>query len=206
MLNGHEATLLSRFLNDATAINKYPLLKPEHFGSSVHREIFNAILVLHYDGKQTTFNAVEDYLRGRGRLAAIGEHTLSTLAGDTRIAAMGDDNFNYALGEVTNAYRERAELGFLKERIAGKITTAELRAKLDEIQKNVATEPSWQDALNESVITSSELSDLKLTPRRKLLGDWFCEGDLGFIFAFRGVGKTWLALAISQALSTGGSR
>ncbi|HEX9630594.1 MAG TPA: AAA family ATPase [Pyrinomonadaceae bacterium] len=62
---------------------------------------------------------------------------------------------------------------------------------------------SWSDALNESVVTSSELRQLRLTPRRKLLGDWFCEGDLGFIFAFRGVGKTWLALAIAQALSTG---
>ena len=63
---------------------------------------------------------------------------------------------------------------------------------------------SWLDALSESVVTSSQLRDLHLTPRRKLLGDWFCEGDLGFIFAFRGVGKTWLALAIAQALSTGG--
>jgi hypothetical protein len=48
------------------------------------------------------------------------------------------------------------------------------------------------------------LHGLELRPRKKLLGDWFCEGDLGFIFAFRGVGKTWLALAIVQALSTGG--
>ncbi len=65
-------------------------------------------------------------------------------------------------------------------------------------------EKSWIDALNESVVTSSELRDLELVPRKKLLGDWFCEGDLGFIFAFRGVGKTWLALTIAQALSTGG--
>ena len=65
-------------------------------------------------------------------------------------------------------------------------------------------EKSWTEALNESVVTSNELHDLHLTPRRKLLGDWFCEGDLGFIFAFRGVGKTWLALAIAQALATGG--
>jgi hypothetical protein len=56
-------------------------------------------------------------------------------------------------------------------------------------------EKTWPDALNESVVTSSELHDLQLTPRKKLLGDWFCEGDLGFIFGFRGVGKTWLALA-----------
>jgi AAA domain-containing protein/CHC2-type zinc finger protein len=66
-------------------------------------------------------------------------------------------------------------------------------------------EKSWIDALNESVVTSLELRDLELVPRKKLLGEWFCEGDLGFIFAFRGVGKTWLALAIAQALSTGGT-
>jgi len=65
-------------------------------------------------------------------------------------------------------------------------------------------EKTWVDALNESVVTSSELHELQLTPRKELLGDWFCEGDLGFIFAFRGVGKTWLALAIAQALSAGG--
>jgi hypothetical protein len=65
-------------------------------------------------------------------------------------------------------------------------------------------EKSWSDALNESVVTSRDLKQLRLTPRRKLLGDWFCEGDLGFIFAFRGVGKTWLALAIARALSNGG--
>jgi hypothetical protein len=65
-------------------------------------------------------------------------------------------------------------------------------------------ECSWADALVRSVVTSRELQNLVLVPRKKLLGDWFCEGDLGFIFAFRGVGKTWLALAIAQALSTGG--
>ena len=64
-------------------------------------------------------------------------------------------------------------------------------------------EKTWLDALNESVVTSSELRDLHLTPRKKLLGDWFCEGDLGFIFAFRGVGKTWFGLGLAQALSTG---
>jgi RecA-family ATPase len=65
-------------------------------------------------------------------------------------------------------------------------------------------EQSWNDALAKSVVTSRELGQLHLTPRKKLLSDWFREGDLGFIFAFRGVGKTWLALAIAEALSTAG--
>jgi hypothetical protein len=66
-------------------------------------------------------------------------------------------------------------------------------------------EQSWTDALNAAVVTSSELHGLELRPRKKLLEDWFCEGDLGFIFAFRGIGKTWLALAIARALSSGGT-
>ena len=65
-------------------------------------------------------------------------------------------------------------------------------------------ERSWSDALNEGVVTSTELHALNLVPRRKLLGEWFAEGDLGILFAFRGVGKTWFALGIATALSTGG--
>lgn len=56
-----------------------------------------------------------------------------------------------------------------------------------------------------SVISSKELVELNLRPRRRLLGDWFCEGDLGFLYAFRGVGKTWLALSFAKALTEGGS-
>ena len=83
-------------------------------------------------------------------------------------------------------------------------TVDELIAAMVNAETLREAELSWTDALNAAVVTSSELHDLELVPRKKLLGDWFCEGDLGFIFAFRGVGKTWLALAIAQALSTGG--
>jgi AAA domain len=66
-------------------------------------------------------------------------------------------------------------------------------------------EISWSDALSESAVTSSELRDLHLTPRKKLLGDWFCEGDLGFVFGFRGIGKTWFAEAMAQTIASGGT-
>jgi len=82
-------------------------------------------------------------------------------------------------------------------------TTDELFAAVVNAEVIRQSQKTWLDALNESVVTSSELHELQLTPRKKLLGDWFCEGDLGFIFAFRGVGKTWLALAIARALSAG---
>ena len=41
-----------------------------------------------------------------------------------------------------------------------------------------------------------------IVPKRpRLLGYWLCQGDLGFIFAPRGVGKTWLAMALPTAIS-----
>src|SRR5439155_7491772 len=86
----------------------------------------------------------------------------------------------------------------------GEIDLDGARRALDEIIDRSQTKKSWSDALNAAVVTSGELRDLELIPRKKLLGDWFCEGDCGFIFASRGVGKTWLALAIAQALSAGG--
>jgi putative DNA primase/helicase len=83
-------------------------------------------------------------------------------------------------------------------------TAAELLKAMTDAESVHQVEKSWADALNDSVVTSSELQHLMLKPRGKLLGDWFYEGDLGFIFAFRGVGKTWLALTIAQRISTGG--
>ena len=82
--------------------------------------------------------------------------------------------------------------------------SGELRAAIANADTLKQVERSWSDALNEGVVTARELRELELQPRRKLLGDWFCEGDCGFLFAFRGTGKTWLALAMAQALSTGG--
>lgn len=78
------------------------------------------------------------------------------------------------------------------------------------IQSNVvpiesASATPWAQALAKAVVSSTELGSLDLPPRRRLLGDFFCEGDLGFIYAFRGVGKTWLALGIARALSEGGA-
>ena len=62
----------------------------------------------------------------------------------------------------------------------------------------------WAEALGKSFVSSRELEGLTIVPRKKIMSDWFREGDLGYIFGFRGVAKTWFALGLSTALSTGG--
>ena len=64
-------------------------------------------------------------------------------------------------------------------------------------------EPDWLSRLNESVLTCSQLYGLKIPPRKAVLGDWFLQGDLGFIFAPRGLGKTWLALYMAHSVASG---
>lgn len=60
-------------------------------------------------------------------------------------------------------------------------------------------------AYDRSTLPSGELRSLGIPPRDPILGDWFMEGDLGFIYAPRGLGKTWLALALASAISNGHS-
>jgi hypothetical protein len=61
----------------------------------------------------------------------------------------------------------------------------------------------WPEALQKAIITSVQFRRLLLKPKALLLSDWLAEGDLGFIFASRGTGKTWLAIGIAEALSLG---
>ncbi|MDI1313514.1 AAA family ATPase [Prosthecobacter sp.] len=53
------------------------------------------------------------------------------------------------------------------------------------------------------LVTAAELESQSLPPRQRLLDRWLCEADLGYIFAPRGVGKTWLGMALPSAISKG---
>jgi RecA-family ATPase len=59
------------------------------------------------------------------------------------------------------------------------------------------------DALISCLVTAQELDTRHIPPREKLLGQWLCRADLGFVFAPRGVGKTWLSMALPKAISQG---
>jgi len=59
------------------------------------------------------------------------------------------------------------------------------------------------DSLKGATLTETELDSLAIAKRKPLLGNWFFESDLGFIFAKRGAGKTWLGLHMARALAEG---
>jgi hypothetical protein len=165
-------------------------------------KILGAIAELYDEGAPIDLQIVTERLRQQGTLEAAGGAAAITMLGVDGNPHTDIARFN--LGELRALYAKRQAARIADQMKSGDIDLAKAKARLDEVIESTQAQKSWRGALNESVVTSNELHHLQLMPRRKLLGDWFCEGDLGFIFAFRGVGKTWLALAIAQALSTGG--
>jgi hypothetical protein len=192
-------------------------ISEQHFFVPAHRTIYNGIVNLWNAGKPVDLITFTQELRDRGSLESVGGAGFVT---SLSIFVPTAANVQYyidivrekrALREVQAAAKEclkRIHQPMLD--VAGTLSFAATRfAAIERNSKNGSVdsvaEKNWGAAVNESVVTALELHDLELAPRRKLLGDWFCEGDLGFIFAFRGIGKTWLALGIAQALSTGGN-
>jgi hypothetical protein len=73
-------------------------------------------------------------------------------------------------------------------------------------QLNAVIEASrGQDSLFEDLLKGAvpfpKLKEVGIPPRKPIMGDWFYESDLGFVFAPRGLGKTWFSLGLGVAIS-----
>ena len=62
---------------------------------------------------------------------------------------------------------------------------------------------SFIDILNRVALTGTDFMGRGFPARPEVMGDWFREGDLGFVFAPRGIGKSWFAHAIIASLTSG---
>jgi len=62
---------------------------------------------------------------------------------------------------------------------------------------------SFLETLERAATPGRAFFAMEFPDRPRVVGDWFRDGDLGYIFAPRGVGKTWFAHALIAALTTG---
>ncbi len=78
-------------------------------------------------------------------------------------------------------------------------------APVPEFLRDVAPAPAAPapGSMTRTLRTVPALGSLDIPERQPVLGDWFMEGDLGFIYAPRGLGKTWFALGMATAITNG---
>jgi DNA-binding NarL/FixJ family response regulator len=60
------------------------------------------------------------------------------------------------------------------------------------------------DVLGSVICVGESLNAVQIPPRQTIIESWFKEGDCGYVFAPRGLGKTWISLGLVVAISTGG--
>lgn len=61
----------------------------------------------------------------------------------------------------------------------------------------------WAESLDEVIRPPSGFAAIAVPPREPIMGKWFKQGDLGFIYGPRGFGKTWLAMFLARKCAEG---
>lgn len=67
------------------------------------------------------------------------------------------------------------------------------------------TQADWLAHLAKTACPANGLAKLAVPARESIVGSWFKQGDLGFIYGARGAGKTWFALHLARRCAEGGA-
>ena len=79
------------------------------------------------------------------------------------------------------------------------LETAEIRDAPDVDAPGAADLKAEMLAHFDTATCSAEmLAQVAVPPREPIVGEWFKQGDLGFIYGARGLGKTWLAMLLAR--------
>jgi len=95
--------------------------------------------------------------------------------------------------------REAARIG--KQLADGFLAEEDALTQLNALVEASRGQESLFQALLKGAVPFPKLKEVGIPPRRLIMGDWFFESDLCFVFAPRGLGKTWFSLGLGVAIS-----
>ena len=159
--------------------------------------VFHACKDVEKTGQPVTIITISDALDAQGRLEdAGGRAAVSELSQDTW------DAIRPSVGKLMHCYRRRQVAGIGRELAEGNIPVGDALRRLEPFAQ-AEEDRSLFNAFARATVPFTRLKDIGIPERRKILGDWFYEGDLGFVFAPRGLGKTWFSLGFATAINRG---
>lgn len=159
--------------------------------------VFNACRDVEKAGVIPTTITISDALEKRGVLEEVG--------GRPAVSDQSHDIWDAvrpSVGKLMDCYRRRQVAGIGKKLAEGNIPVADALRSLEPFAE-AEQDRSLFNAFAKSTIPFTRMKEIGIPERRKILGDWFFEGDLGFVFAPRGLGKTWFSLGLATAINRG---
>ncbi len=73
----------------------------------------------------------------------------------------------------------------------------------DQLEAAAELKEKWSGNLDKVIRPPSGFAGISLPPRQFIMGKWFKQGDLGFIYGPRGSGKTWLGMFLARRCAEG---
>ena len=174
------------------------------FHIPAHGEIFLAASAMIEAGIPVDGTTLASDLNQRGSLEAVGGFLKLS---EIQTCGAAASNSSQYINTVMKAAKLRQLHLFTKsiseQALEPGADPQSLGEYLAERASAVAAQTSGNGSLASAIRPCTELHDLPIPKREAILGDWFKQGDLGFVFAPRGLGKTWLSLGIATAISSG---
>jgi hypothetical protein len=106
-----------------------------------------------------------------------------------------------AVQKLRKLYQKRESAKIGQDLAAGILTNEDALKQLNAVVEASRGQESLFAALLKGAVPFPRLKDVGIPPRRPIIGDWFCESDLGYVYAPRGLGKTWFALGLGVAIA-----
>jgi len=159
--------------------------------------VFTACRAVEKAGEVVTLVTISGALEAQGRLEeAGGRVAVSELSHDIW------DAVRPSVGKLMDCYRRRQVAGIGKELSEGNLPVGDALRRLEPFTE-AEEDRSIFNAFSKATIPFTRMKEIGIPERKKILGDWFYEGDLGFVFAPRGLGKTWFSLGMATAINRG---
>ena len=178
---------------------------PEDFYDARHRAIYRALETMAADMQPIDLTTVTERLRSVGQLDDAGGVSYVTKVSNATPTAA---TLSYHVEVVRKSADRRKAIEVAEEIIEaarrdGEKPESQLH-RAERLLDIVRTGRNGErNGLEGSLVDSATLRTMPVEPRRFIVSPFFREGDLGFIYAKRGDGKTWLAMLLAKAAATG---
>ena len=132
------------------------------------------------------------------------EAQLLDQVGGVAAVMMGEQTWpvvNSAIRKLRSFYQKRETAKIGKELVEGTLAGDDALKQLNAVVEASRGQESLFTSLLKGAVPFPKLKAVGIPPRKPIIGDWFCESDLGFVFAPRGLGKTWFSLGFGVAIA-----